>query len=72
MCRGVVGQHLPLADAMLALHEAVVRGEDHVRVVELARAAKLLDDLLDALVDGQERLPALAEPGRDGAPHGAG
>jgi hypothetical protein len=38
----------------------MVRGEDHVRVVELAGAAKLVDDRLDAVVYGEQRGPALA------------
>src|SRR3954449_892878 len=40
---------------MLALHVAVVRGEDEVGVVELARAAYGGDDARHAVVGGEQR-----------------
>src|SRR5206468_10454224 len=46
-------------DAVLAVEEAVVGGEEDQRVVELASLAQRLDDRADRLVDREEGLPAL-------------
>ena len=44
---------------MLAVEEPVVRGEDDVRLVELAGRGQPVDDLADGLVDGEQRLETL-------------
>ena len=50
---------LPLGDAVLAVEEAVVGGEEDQRAVELARRRERLDDACDGLVHGEERLEPL-------------
>ena len=62
--RGLVREHLARADAVLALHIAVVGGEQDVGVVELAAAAQGLNDPGDGLVHGQQGGPAAARVAR--------
>ena len=47
---------------MLAQQVAVVRGEDDVGVVQLAAGGERVDDALDPLVGGLERLDPVGEP----------
>jgi hypothetical protein len=48
-----------IEDAVLAVHEAVVGGEDHQRVAQLAALAQGGHDLGHGVVDGQQRLQLL-------------
>jgi hypothetical protein len=57
--RRLVDPRLAVDDAVLAVEEAVVGGEEDQRVVELAGLAQRLDDRADGVVDREERLPAL-------------
>ena len=54
--RRVVGRELALVQAVLPLHEAVVRGEDQIGVAERALGRELVDDPLDRVVDREQRL----------------
>src|SRR4029450_7258008 len=57
--RRLIHPDLPVADPMLSVEEAVVRGEDENRVRELALVLEGIDQLPDHVVDRSERL----EPG---------
>ena len=72
----LVVEHLAGLNAVLAVEEAVVGGEQDQRVVELAGGAQRADDLGDPFVDGEQRLEPLAvllgdrgdAPGTDDGP----
>ena len=70
--RRLVEQHLPVGHAVLAVEEPVVRGEDDVRLVELAGRRQPVDDLPDGVVDREQRLePLLVVLANRGDPRGA-
>jgi len=52
---GLIGEELAADQAVLAVEEAVVGGEDDVGVAEAMQGAELFDDLLDAVVDSAQR-----------------
>ena len=56
---GLVGEELAAGEAVLAVEEAVVGGEDDVGVAETVLGAERVDDLLDAVVDRAQRLERL-------------
>ena len=57
--RRLVPEHLPVGNAVLAVEEAVVGGEEDERVVELAGLAQRLDDRGDGLVHRHQCLAPL-------------
>ena len=57
--RGVVGDELALVESVLALHQALVGGEDQIGVAERAPRLQVVDDLLDRVVDREQRLEAV-------------
>ena len=48
--RLVVGDELALVQAVLALHEALVRGEDQIGVAERPVGLQVVDDPLDGVI----------------------
>jgi hypothetical protein len=62
---GLVGHELAALDPVLALHVAVVRGEDDVGAAQLARVAQRGDDRLYGAVHREERLLARVVAARD-------
>ena len=57
--RGLIGEELAAGEAVLAVEEAVVGGEDDVGVAQPVQGAEGVDDLLDAVVDRAQRLQRL-------------
>ena len=61
----VVGDELALVEAVLALHQALVGGEDQIGVAQRPPRLQIVDDPLHRIVDREQRLEAVLVAGLD-------